>query len=237
MFALLTNTTRVGGYDVRADGQESAAFIGARVVIIAAFWACFFVIACGEGRKWNRLRYLLRSSHAVTVLFYIVLFFIVGMSFPESEAPVSSQLAVAFTTSGFLLWLLADAFRLSRMSRATLTLFVVLRCLVGICFSLFVTTDDPQVADLNGPEVAGTLTKLWLDRMCFLNLALLMSGSLYTLKVDWLEGKLMTVAFGYVLREDVVAMQSVTDLVKGDSWKEFDHNSQLSRASSQVGVD
>ena len=207
------------GYMLQDDGvSESVVFICARTFVLLMFWACVFLIACRKGHKWNRLQYLLRSSHAVTVFLYITCYFIVGMIFPELEAPVSSRLSVAFTTSGFLLWLVADAFpRLSRIARSALTIFTVFRCLYGIYLAVFVWKHDPEVTDLNGPLVAGTLTKLWLYRLCFTNLLLLMSGSLYTLVVDWREGKFMTVVSGYVLREDVLAMESVTDLVGGDA--------------------
>jgi hypothetical protein len=227
---LVTVALGLQGYMLDSDGNESTAFICARIAVLLLFWLSFYGIGSHSNLNRNRLNYLCRSSHAVTVFIYITLYFIVGMSFPETQAPVSSRLSVAFATSGFLLWLASDAFiRLSRVARACVTVFTVFRCVYGIYLAMFVWTYNPEVADLNGAETDGNITKLWLFTMCFFNLGLLMSGSVYTLVIDWHEGKFMTVVSGYVLRADVLALASVHDLVAGDTMEDFETQSRDSR--------
>jgi hypothetical protein len=150
-----------------------------------------------------------------------MVFFAVGMARIYPTAPVSSLVSTMYTCLGFLLWVALESVkRVSRVMRATLTLFSAFAAALGFYMSAYVWQDQFLV-DLN-IGVPGVLTKYSVQRTCLMNLGFLISGSLYTTVFDWKEGKYMAYVSGYVPRKEVLEMESVFALVVGDSEGEVD---------------
>jgi hypothetical protein len=130
----------------------------------------------------------------------------------------SSYFGIIYTVSGFMLWLCLEAVqRISRITRATITIFAALSVLIGIYLSAYVWTSDTILADLNGVDNRGTVKKYYLWRICFINLGVLMAGSLYTMVRDWQEGEYMVLVTGFVPRQAVLDLESVMTTIVGDS--------------------
>jgi hypothetical protein len=106
--------------------------------------------------------------------------------------------------------------RISRSIRAILTIFAVLNVALGFYLTTYIWANDSVLADLNGVDVSGTVNKYETWRTCFVNLGLLMTGSLYTMVFDWNEGKYMILVTGCVSRQAVLELDSLLELVVGD---------------------
>jgi hypothetical protein len=114
-----------------------------------------------------------------------------------------------------VVWLATEsAGQMTRLSRLALTVSFVLIMLATVYCSIFIWKDDVEI--LIYPLTPITKYQIW--RLAFSNIIFLVGGSLYTTFIaDWQEGKFMLVVCGYVMRKEVMALDSLLDVVKGNS--------------------
>lgn len=201
------------------SGSESAAFIVSSVtafVLMVVGSALVF----WQNVSWLRLNYVFTSSKGVLLVFYLTCFLVVGFVVPDTRSPVSSRLSMCYVFLGYVMWYALDsAKRVSRTFRAVQDVCIILNMFVAIVFSLYVWSYDPSLGDLNGESVPGEVTKLQLWRICYWNLLVLLVGSLRIACKDWQSGQLMHGVGGYVLRSDILRLESVwvSKEVQGDT--------------------
>jgi hypothetical protein len=111
----------------------------------------------------------------------------------------------------------------------------VLTLVVTIYLSAYVWKDDVVLADLNGVGVPGTLTMYAVLRTCFINLLLLMAGSLVMVVMKNLsDNSYFVFVFGNVLRREILEVESLS--VKLDGHHDLvGHNSLQSRLGRHSG--
>jgi hypothetical protein len=103
------------------------------------------------------------------------------------------------------------------------TVFGVLVITSGIVLSLVAWVGSDQDVQMGQVGMHRyTITKYGIWRSCFFSLALLMFGSLYTLYIDWSAGRFMVAIPGYVLREEVLAMDSILQVLEGHGGAEVE---------------
>ena len=130
---------------------------------------------------------------------------------------MSSALGTVFITLGLIGWLsLESVQQISRVMHVTLTFITALTLVVAIYLSAYVWKNDVVLADLNGAGVPGTLTHFTVQRMCFINLLLLMEGSLVTVVTKSLpDGSYFVLLTGNVTRRQILEAESLNDYPDG----------------------
>ena len=132
---------------------------------------------------------------------------------------MSNVLKVVYTTLGFTLWLsLESVQQISRVMHVTLTFTTVLTLVGAIYLTAYVWKDDVVLTDLNGAGVPGTLTHFTVQRTCFINLFLLMEGSLVMVVTKSLpDGSYFVLLTGNVTRRQILEAESLNDYPDGDN--------------------
>ena len=177
--------------------------------------------------NWRRLKYTFSSTKGVLWMFYTLIYAIAGLSRPKGTASVSSALGTVYTTLGFTLWLsLESVQQISRVMHITITFTTALTLVVTIYLTAYVWTNDVVLADLNGVEVPGVVTKYALQRTCFINMLLLMAGSLITVvKKNLSNNRYLVLVSGNVLRREILEVESLSSDLDGDNDFIVDNNS------------
>jgi hypothetical protein len=235
LFSIVLSATALE-YDV--DGRESTAMLAMRgtAMSLGCAGSCVFF---HNNVNWRRLKYTFSSTKGVLWMFYTLISAIAGLSRPSGTASVSSALGTVYTTLGFIAWLsLESAQQISRVMHMTLTFITALTLVVAIYLSAYVWKDDVVLADLNGVGVPGILTLYAILRTCYINLLLLMAGSLVTVvKKNLSDNSYFVFISGNVLRREILEVESLR--VDPDGHHDLvGHNSlqfSLSRHSSNVG--
>ena len=152
-------------------------------------------------------------------MFYTLIYAIAGLSRPRGTASVSSALGIVYTTLGLIAWLSLEAVQqISRVMHMTITFITALTLVVTIYLTAYVWKDDVVLADLNGVGVPGTLTQFAIQRTCFINLSLLMAGSLVTVVKKNLQDNSYFVLFsGNVLRQEILEVESLSAVLDGNN--------------------
>jgi hypothetical protein len=121
--------------------------------------------------------------------------------------------------------------QISRVMHITITFFTALTVVITIYLTAYVRKDDPVLADLNGVGVPGTLTQFSPQRTCFINLSLLMGGSLVTVvKKNLSDNSYFVLVEGNVLRREILEVESLS--VDPDGHHDLvGHNSLVRRLS------
>ena len=184
--------------------------------------------------NWRRLKYTFTSTEGTVWMFYTLIYAIAGLSRPRGTASVSSALGTVYTTLGLIGWLSLDSVQqISRVMHMTITFILALTLVVSIYLSAYVWQDDVVLADLNGVGVPGTLTQFSAQRTCFINLSLLMAGSLVTVvKKNLSDNSYFIFISGNVLRREILEVESLR--VDPDGHHEFFLVQRLSRHNSLV---
>jgi hypothetical protein len=129
--------------------------------------------------------------------------------------------------------------QISRVMHMTITFTIALTLVITIYLTAYVWKDDVVLADLNGVGVPGTLTRYAAMRTCFINLSLLMVGSLVTIvKKNLTDNSFFVFIGGNVLRREILEVESLSDGLDGHH-DLVGHNSlqrSLSRHSSLLQV-
>jgi hypothetical protein len=232
LFSIVLSATALE-YDV--DGRESMAVLALRGTCIA--WGCggssvFF----NNNVNWPRLKYTFSSTQGLLWMFYTLIYAISGLSGPKGTASVSSGLGTVYATLGFIAWLSVESVQqISRVMHITITFITALTLVVTIYLSAYVWKDDVVLADLNGVGVSGTLTRYAVLRTCFINLLLLMAGSLVMVVMKNLsDNSYFVFVFGNVLRREILEVESLS--VKLDGHHDLvGHNSLQSRLGRHSG--
>jgi hypothetical protein len=165
-------------------------------------------------------------------MFYTLIFAIAGLSRPKGTASVTSALGIVYTTLHLIEWLSLEAVQqISRVMHMTITFITVFTLATVIYLSAYVWKDDVVLADLNGVGVPGTLMQFDVQRMCFINLLLLMTGSLVTVvKKDLFDNSYFVFLSGNVLRWQILEVEVFS--VKLDGLNDMvGHNSLVQRLS------
>jgi hypothetical protein len=170
-------------------------------------------------------------------MFYTLMYALAGLSRPRGTASVSSALGAVYTFLGLASWLsLESVQQISRVMHMTITLFIALTLLVTIYLSAYVWKNDVMLTDLNGVGVPGTLSQFSAQRTCFINLLLLMRGSLVTVvKKDLLDNSYFVFLSGSVLRREILEVDSLSVDPDGDDdliVEHHHHQRSLSRQST-----
>ena len=132
---------------------------------------------------------------------------------------MSSALGIVYTTLGFIGWLsLESVQQISRVMHMTMTFIAALTLVITIYLSAYVWKDDVVLADLNGAGVPGTLTHFTVQRTCFINLFLLMEGSLVMVVTKSLpDGSYFVLLTGNVTRRQILEAESLSNYPDGDN--------------------
>jgi hypothetical protein len=232
LFSIVLSATALE-YDV--DGRESAAMLALRGIALT--------LGCGESYaffnnnvNWPRLKYTFRSTQGLLWMIYTLIFAIAGLSGPRRTASVSSAIGTVYATLGFMLWLsLESVQQITRLMHMTITFITALTLVVTIYLTAYVWKDDVVLADLNGVGVPGTLTQFAIQRTCFINLSLLMAGSLVTVVMkNPTDNSYFVWVSGNVLRREILEVESLR--VKLDGHHDLvGHNSLQSRLGRHSG--
>jgi hypothetical protein len=169
-------------------------------------------------------------------MFYTLIYAIAGLSRPKGTASVSSALGTVYTTLGFIGWLsLESVQQISRVMHMIITFTTALTLVVTIYLSAYVWKDDVVLADLNGIGVPGILTVYAIQRTCYINLLLLMAGSLVTVvKKNLSDNGYFVLVEGNVLRREILEVESLS--VDPDGHHDFvGHDSLQHRLSRHSG--
>ena len=145
---------------------------------------------------------------------------------------MSSALGTVFMSLGLMGWLSVESVQqISRVMHMTITFITALTLFVTIYLSAYVWKDDVVLADLNGVGVSGTLTQFSAQRTCFINLSLLMAGSLVTaVKKNLSDNSYFIFISGNVLRREILEVESLS--VDPDGHHDLvGHNSLVQRVS------
>ena len=152
-------------------------------------------------------------------MFYTLVFALAGLASPDVDSPVASVLGTVYTALVLIMWMsLESVNRISRLTHTPITFTIAVGIALGIYLSAFVWQDDTVLADLNGAGVAGVVTRFAIQRTCFINLLLLMAGSLWTsLKKNMSDNSFMVLVEGNVLRQEIMALESLSADPEGDN--------------------
>jgi hypothetical protein len=228
LFSIVLSAT---AFEYDADGRESTAMLALRgtAVVLGCGGSCMFF---HNDVNWRRLKYTFSSTQGLLWMFYTLIYAIAGLSRPRRTASVSSTLGIVFMTLGLIGWLsLESVQQISRVMHMTITFIIALTLVVSIYLSAYVWQDDVVLADLNGVGVPGTLTQFSAQRTCFINLSLLMAGSLVTVVMKNLSGNSYFIFIGgNVLRREILEVE----LLRVDPDGHHDrvgHNSLVQRLS------
>ena len=150
-------------------------------------------------------------------MFYTLIYAIAGLSGPRGTASVSSALGTVYATLGFILWLsLESVQQISRLMHMAITFITALTLVITIYLTAYVWKDDVVLVDLNGIGVPGILTVFAAVRTCFINLLLLMAGSLVTVvKKNLRDNSYFVLVSGSVLRREILEVESLRDDLDG----------------------
>jgi hypothetical protein len=192
------------------SGNESMLKIILRTVALALGLSGAFAFFSGNISFW-RWKYTLSSPKGLLWIIYTLLYCLSGMAQPSQENPVSSVVGNVYVSLGFLGWLSFDsAKRISRIMQVSITVAVALTLAFTIWMTTFVWQDDAVLADFNGAGVEGTLTRYSLHRTCFINLLLIMGGSIVTvLRKNRSDNVYFLVVEGLVGRQEIMKLVSL----------------------------
>ena len=188
-------------------GKESTVLLALRVTALAlgcsGSWVLFH-----NNVNWRRLKYTFSSIEGIMWMCYVFIHACAGLSRPS--ASVSSVLATVYNAFGFFLWLFLEAVQhITRLMHMTITCVVLLTIVVTIYVTAYVWQDDVVLADLNGVGVPGILTLYAIQRTCFINMLLLMAGSLVTVvKKNLSDNSYFIFISGNVLRREILEVDA-----------------------------
>ena len=186
--------------------------------------------------NWRRLKFALSSTEGIVWMFYTLIFAIAGLSKPRGTDSVTSALGIVCTTLGFTGWLSFESVQqISRVMHMAITFITALTIVVTIYLTANVWKDDVVLADLNGIGVPGILTLYAIQRTCFINLSLLMAGSLVTVvKKNLSDNSYFVLVEGSVLRREILEVELLS--VDPDGHYDFvGHDSLQHRLSRHSG--
>ena len=151
-------------------------------------------------------------------MFYTLVYASAGLSRPSGTASVSSALGTLYTTLGFTLWLSLESVKqISRLMHTSITIIVSLTLVASIYLSAYAWKDDVVLGDLNGVEVPGIVTIYSIQRTCYINMLLLMAGSLGTIATKNLrDNSYFVLVTGNVLRREILELESLSVDPDGD---------------------
>jgi hypothetical protein len=196
-------------YDV--DGRESTAMLALRgaALFLGGSGSCVFF---HNNVNWRRLKYTFSSTKGVLWMFYTLIYAMTGLSRPRGTASVSSAVGTVYTALGLITWLsLESVQQISRVMHITITFTLAITLATVIYLSAYVWQDDVVLADLNGIGVPGILTLYAIQRTCYINLLLLMAGSLVTVvKKNLSDNSYFVLVSGNVLRREILEVESLS---------------------------
>jgi hypothetical protein len=208
LFSVVLSATALE-YDV--DGRESTAMLALRVIAVTLLCGGSSVFF-NNNVNWRRLKYTFSSTQGLLWMFYTLMYAIAGLSRPRGTASVSSALGTVYTTLGLIMWLsLESVQQISRVMHVTITFTLAITLATVIYLTAYVWKDDVVLADLNGIGVPGILTLYAIQRTCFINLSLLMAGSLLTVvKKNLSDNRYFVFISGNVLRREILEVESLS---------------------------
>jgi hypothetical protein len=222
-----------------ADGKESVTMVVLRVFAVLLGIAGSVALFSGNVSR-RRMNYTLSSVEGSLWMFYTLVFALAGLASPDVDSPVASVLGTVYTALVLIMWMsLESVNRISRLTHTTITFTIAVGIALGIYLSAFVWQDDTVLADLNGAGVAGVLTRFTVFRTCFINMLLLMAGSLVTVvKKNLSDNSYFVLISGNVLRRDIMEVESLGADPDGDNDFIVDNSLelQLRRHRRSVGV-
>jgi hypothetical protein len=193
-------------YDV--DGRESTLMLALRgaALFLGGSGSCVFL---SKSVNRRRLHYTFTSTRGVLWMFYTLIFALAGFARPKGTA---HALGTVYTTLGFTPWLSPESVQqISRFMHFAITVTIAFTLATAIYLSAYVWQNDAVLADLNGVGLAGVLTRYALQRTCYINLSLLMAGSLVTmLKKNLSDNWYFMLVEGNVLRGEILEAESLT---------------------------
>jgi hypothetical protein len=213
LFSIVLSTTELK-YDV--DGRASMAVLALRAsaLILGCVGSCVFLF---KNVNWRRFKYTLSSVQGILWMFYTLIYACAGLAQPISTA--SSVFRTVCASLGLLFWLLFEAVQqISRVMHISITFTLALTLAVTIYLTAYVWDDDVVLGDLNGVENPGVVTRYSIQRMCFINLLLLMAGSLVKVVTKNLsDNGFFVLVSGNVLRRDIMEVESLSNNPEGDN--------------------
>jgi hypothetical protein len=176
------------------------------------------VLAGTAGINMKRFRFIGTSPQAFIMVCYVSSFFIVGVTLYAPGNGTNSVLSALAMSSFYIILLFLDALpKVCRLTRCVMATAGVSGCLMCYFFSTVLWDYDPVVLSVSGAfngtgtwllNSDTTLRRNFLYRTITLNLGLLTGGCLYTTVVkDWRSGHYMMLATGYIVRDEVLAME------------------------------
>ena len=177
------------------------------------------VLGCGgscaffhNNVSWRRFKYAFSSTEGILWLFYTLVFALSGLAVP-TNTPISSTLGTVYMALGMITWLsLESVQQISRVMHITITFTLATTLVTVIYLSAYVWQDDEVLADLNGVGVPGNLTRYAIQRTCYINLLLLMAGSLVkALSKNLTDNRYFALISGNVLRQEILEVESLSE--------------------------
>ena len=206
---VLNTATELGLSD--DDGNESMPMIGLRAaaLVLGGAGSCVFMY---NNISWRRLHYTFTSTQGILWMVYTLIYALAGFARPQLDAPVSSVLGTLYPTLGLVLWLSFESVqRISRVMHTTITFVIALTLAVTIYLTAYVWNDDRVLGDLNGDDKPGLVTQFSVQRVAFMNLLLLMAGSLVTVaKKNLTLNSYFAFVSGNVLRREILEIESLS---------------------------
>jgi hypothetical protein len=193
------------------DGRESTGMIilRAAALIIGFTGTCVFF---NRNIDWRRLRYTFENTKGVLWSFWLICFCFSGLARPSEKMPIFSVIGTVYMTLGLFIWLSFESVHeISRIVHVSLTVTIALGITVTIYLTAFVWQDDAVLADFNGVGVEGIVTRYAVHRTCFINMLVLIGGSLKNLfKKNWRDNIYFTVVEGPVSRQVIMELESLS---------------------------
>jgi hypothetical protein len=148
----------------------------------------------------------------------------------KSTTPLSTATGTVYAVCGFVGWLSFESVKkISRIMHITITFSIAITLAAVIYLSLYVWQDDVVLADLNGVNLAGVLTRYSLQRTCAINLLVVMAVSIKNVvKKNLSDNSYFVLVAGYVTRRQILEVETMSDAPDGgiDTVVETCHHQQ-----------
>jgi len=159
------------------------------------------------------MRYVTSSAPGMLVALWALVYLTVAFVALDPNSPVSGVLGSMYSMGLLFLFVAMEAVkRITRLMRCAVTLICIGLTAVGFYLSVYVweSESDIELADLNGPDISGTVTKFGVWRICSINLGMLMLTSLISMWATWTREEMhFLIVFGFVQRQHVLDLPSV----------------------------
>jgi hypothetical protein len=209
-FSIVIGSTSLG---YNEDGNESLLYIALRVITlgIGVIGASLFFYG---NISWRRWRYTFTSTEGCLWVFFSLVYTTAGLvAGSKSTTPLSTAMGTVYAACGFVGWLLFESVKkISRIMHITITFSIAITLAAVIYLSLYVWQDDVVLADLNGVNKAGVLTRYSLQRTCAINLLVVMAVSIKNVvKKNLSDNSYFVLVAGYVTRRQILEVETMSD--------------------------